>query len=85
MTQPTITIYATKTCPYCKMEKDWLERRNIEYTNYWVDEDAAKAKEMIDRSRQMGVPVTIVRKSGEEEIIVGFDKSKLADLLGLDS
>lgn len=84
MSQPIITIYSTKTCPYCKMEKTWLDENGIEYTNHWVDEDAAKAKAMIDISHQMGVPVTVVTKHGKEELVVGFDKIKLADLIGLD-
>ncbi len=35
--------------------------------------DREKAKEMIDKSKQMGVPVITV----DDEVIVGFDQAKL--------
>ena len=40
-------------------------------------EDREKAKEMIEKSKQMGVPVIIV----DGEIIVGFNQAKLDSLL----
>lgn len=39
--------------------------------------DRAKAKEMIDRSKQMGVPVIFV----DDEMVVGFNQAKLDELL----
>ena len=39
--------------------------------------DRDKAKEMIDRSKQMGVPVIFV----DDEMVVGFNQSKLDELL----
>jgi glutaredoxin len=42
-----------------------------------VAEDREKAKEMIEKSKQMGVPVIIV----DDEIIVGFNQAKLDSLL----
>jgi glutaredoxin len=42
-----------------------------------VAEDREKAKEMIEKSKQMGVPVILV----DDEIIVGFNQAKLDSLL----
>ena len=39
--------------------------------------DRDKAKEMVDKSGQMGVPVILV----DDEIIVGFNQAKLDELL----
>jgi glutaredoxin-like YruB-family protein len=74
-----VTVYTTPTCPYCKMTKEFLREKNVEYTEIDVSADQAKAKEMIDKSGQMGVPVIDV----DGKIIVGFDKKELADILGL--
>lgn len=79
----TITIYSTKTCPYCKMEKEYFDVKKISYTNIFVDEDDAKAEEMIHKSGQYGVPVTVVEKDGKEEIIVGFDQKRLNEVIGI--
>jgi glutaredoxin len=80
----SITIYSTVTCPYCKLEKQWLDKNNIQYTSYMVDQDQDKADEMIKKSGQMGVPVTeIILADGKSEIVVGFDKPKLMELIGI--
>jgi hypothetical protein len=39
--------------------------------------DRAAAKEMIEKSKQMGVPVTII----DDEIVVGFNQAKIDELL----
>ena len=80
----SVTIYSTLTCPYCRLEKQWLEKNGIKYKNIFVDEDDAAAEEMIKKSKQMGVPVTeITDDKGKARIIIGFDKPKLAKLLGI--
>ena len=39
--------------------------------------DREAAKEMIDKSKQMSVPVIVIN----DEILVGFDKSKIDELI----
>jgi glutaredoxin-like YruB-family protein len=72
-----VIIYSTPTCIYCKMAKGWLEENKIPFEDYDVYIDAEKRKEMLDKTGQMGVPVITV----DEEIIVGFDKKRLMELL----
>ena len=74
-----VEIYSTPTCPYCHKAKEYFKTNKIEYTDYNVAEDQAKAKEMMDKSGQMGVPVIVV----DDKVIVGFDKPKLEAVLGL--
>ena len=77
MTDKKVVIYSTPTCPYCKGAKDYLSLKGIAYTDINVAENKDKAKEMIQKSGQMGVPVIIV----DNEIMVGFNQSKLDSLL----
>ncbi len=72
-----VTIYSTPTCPYCKRAKDYLTQKGIVFTDYNVAEDREKAKEMIEKSKQMGVPVIVVG----DDIVVGFNQAKLDSLL----
>lgn len=72
-----ITIYTTKTCPYCKMAKQYFNQNNVQYEEKDVTFDAATAQEMIDKSGQMGVPVILV----DDQVVVGFDKPRLQELL----
>ncbi len=77
-----IKLYATMTCPYCKMEESWLKENKIDFDHVLVDLNPKAAEEMVAKSGQMGVPVTeIVFDNGESEIVLGFDKEKLKDIL----
>jgi len=72
-----VTIYSTPTCPYCQQAKEFFKEKGVEYTEINVAEDQDKAKEMMDKSGQMGVPVIDI----DGEIIIGFDKAKIEALI----
>lgn len=74
-----VTIYTTPTCGYCKLAKEFFKENDIAYEEFDVAADKEKRAEMIDKSGQMGVPVIYV----DDEMTVGFDKSKLIELLGI--
>ena len=72
-----VTIYSTSVCKYCAMAKEFFKEHDIKYTEYNVGTDAAKRKEMVDKSGQLGVPVITFGN----EVIVGFDEDRLNELL----
>lgn len=74
-----VIVYSTKTCPYCRLAKEFLKQNNIEFTDYDVGENREKLEEMIKKSGQMGVPVIDI----DGEIIVGFDKERIKQVLGI--
>lgn len=80
----SVLIYSTTTCPYCKMLKEYLDEKQIKYENIFVDQDQQAAERMVQESGQMGVPVTkITTPEGKTEYILGFDKPKINELLGI--
>ncbi len=72
-----VSIYSTPTCPYCNMAKQFLNENKIEFENYDVSSDTAKAQEMIDKSGQMGVPVVDVNG----RILVGYRPAEIESAL----
>ena len=74
-----IKIYTTLTCPYCEMAKEYFKGNNIAYESYDVAEDEKAREEMIQKSKQMGVPVIDI----DGKIIVGFNKPEIDKTLGL--
>jgi len=76
-----ITVYSTPSCPYCVQAKNFLKEKGFKYKDIDVSMDRAKAEEMIEKSGQMGVPVIDI----DGEIIVGFNKPRIAKLLGIIS
>ncbi len=75
-----VTVYSTPTCHYCTMAKDYFKEKGVEYTAYDVATSMDKRKEMMEKSGQLGVPVIII----DEEVVVGFDKPKIDQALGLN-
>ncbi len=77
-----VKLYSTRTCPYCRMEKAWLDSKKVTHSVIYVDEDEKQARRLVERTGQMGVPVTeIAYDAGEPEFIVGFDKKRLEAIL----
>jgi len=79
MGERKVKVYSTSTCPYCRMLKNFLDDNKIAYEDLNVGTDAAKREEMINRSGQMGVPVTDI----DGKIIIGFDKEAIKQELGI--
>ena len=76
-----VTIYSTPTCHFCHMAKEFFTEKNVAYTAYDVASDAEKRQEMIKLTGQLGGPVIVVGG----DIMVGFDRQKLAAKLGIEA
>ena len=79
-----IQLYALSTCPYCRMTKRYLDEHGITYEMTEVDllEGDEKQAAIDDVKRLSGgtsFPVLVA----DEEVIVGFNKTKMADVLGI--
>ncbi|MBI4120405.1 MAG: glutaredoxin family protein [Parcubacteria group bacterium] len=74
-----VKIYTTPTCAFCHAEKEFLKEHNITFEEFDVASNASAREEMIQKTGQMGVPVSDI----DGTIVVGFDKTKLGQLLGI--
>ena len=52
-----VRVYSTPTCPWCNKAKTWLTNHNIKFEEIDVSIDLESAKEMVEKTGQMGVPV----------------------------
>jgi glutaredoxin 3 len=68
-----IKVYSTPTCPWCIKVKGYLKDKEIDFKDVDVSSDHDAAKEMIEKSGQMGVPVLDINGA----IIIGFDKDAI--------
>ena len=74
-----VTIYSTNSCHFCHMAKEFFKEKGVEFEDFNVGENPEKRKEMIEKSGQMGVPVILIKNN----VIVGFNKPKIVELLGI--
>ena len=78
MSDKEVIVYSTPTWPYCTKVKEFLSENNIAFQEHNVAVDREAADEMIEKTKQMGVPVIII---DDKDIIIGFDQAKLSELL----
>jgi glutaredoxin 3 len=74
-----VKVYSTNFCPYCKMAKTFLKDKNVQFEEVNVQENQMAAKEMIEKTGQVGVPVIEING----QMIVGFDREQIEKLLKL--
>ena len=74
---PEVIVYSTPSCPYCSRAKEYLTRRGVQFTDYDVSKDQARAKEMFMKTNQGAVPVLQING----RIVIGFDRQLIDDAL----
>ncbi len=77
--QKSVTVYSTPTCSWCNTLKTHLRKNRIPFTDVDVSRDPNAAEELVRRTGQQGVPQTDI----DGEVIVGFDKKRINELLGI--
>jgi glutaredoxin-like protein NrdH len=79
-----VHLYALSTCPYCRMTKKYLDEHDVAYDLTEVDllEGAEKEDAIAEVVRLSGgksFPVLDV----DGEVVVGFNKGRMTQVLGL--
>ncbi len=74
-TQPKVVMYGTAYCPYCSAARMLLKKKNIEYEDLSIMDDAERRAEMENKSGGRTVPQILI----DDRPIGGFD-----DLYELD-
>ncbi len=75
-----VTIYSTPSCTYCRMAKEFFKEHNIAYKEFDVAADPTKRAEMVEMTGQLGVPVIRI----DNALLVGFNRAKVGELLGIE-
>lgn len=74
-----IKVFSTPTCPYCITLKNFLKEKGFQFEDIDVSSDLQAQKEIIEKSGQMAVPIVEI----DGQIVVGFDREKIAKLLNI--
>ncbi len=64
---------------FCDRAKEFLSQQNVEFTERNILEDPSAVEELA-KLGYMTTPVTVV----DGEVVVGFDRKKFTELLGLN-
>jgi len=74
-----VRIFTTPACPFCYALKEFLKEHNIEFEEIDVSKDEKAKEEMIKKTGKMEVPAIEI----DRQIVVGFDKKKIVQLLNI--
>jgi len=80
-----ITIYSKDYCPYCQRAKQLLKHKGVEFTEYQVDRDQNRYKEMLAKSNGgRTVPQIFIgdlHVGGSDDLYTLHRQDKLDELL----
>jgi glutaredoxin-like protein NrdH len=81
----TVKVFALSTCPYCRMTRTFLDENDVEYDVVEVDrlQGTPEYQVAVDEVKRLSggtsFPVVVIG----ETVVVGFNKPRIAELLGL--
>lgn len=77
--KPTVIIYSTNWCAYCKMARQYMTGLDVPVEEKNIEEDEDAHKELMDKigGNFRGVPVIDING----DVILGFDRAKIDDSL----
>ena len=61
---PTVEIYETEWCGYCKQAKNFFRSRGIEFTTYDIDKNPRAARRMKTMTNRLAVPFVVIDGKG---------------------
>ena len=75
--KPEVFVYSMPSCPYCNQAKTYFKEQGIEFSEFDVSTDQARANEMYQISGQDSVPMMVING----RIVVGFEPKLIDDAL----
>ena len=74
-----VKVFSTPACPYCHTLKEFLKDRDVSFEDIDVSKDEKSRDYMIEKTGKMEVPIVEI----DGEIVEGFDKNKIVELLNI--
>ena len=79
MSDHKVIVYSSPMCSSCMILKEFLTEKHIDFEEVDVMADRLKAQELVQKSGATSLPQIEI----DGEIIVGFDKEKISEKLGI--
>ncbi len=79
--------YFLSTCGWCRKTKRFLDENEVSYEHEYLDllgpGDKARALAEVSQYNPRRSFPTVVVSNGETQVVIGFDESRLREVLGL--
>lgn len=74
-----VLLYSAQWCPWCQRTKQFLKENKVKFKEIDVDSHPNAAHELMEKTGQLGIPVTLV----DGKPIIGFNVPELKKSLKL--
>lgn len=78
MSEREVVLFTQSECRFCNLEKEWLSQHGVPFKERNIGDDPSALSEL-EAIPLFTTPVTLI----DGEIVVGFDRSKLSELLSI--
>jgi glutaredoxin len=78
VSEKEIVLFTQHACRFCKLEKEWLSQRDIDFNERNIADDPTALSDL-EAIPAFTTPVAII----DGEVVHGFDRRKLSELLGI--
>ena len=78
---PSVVVYTTSWCGWCRKTLAWLDQQGIDYVNKDIERDPDHREELIRKSGRTSIPVVEI----DGELIRGYDPGRMGQLLRASS
>lgn len=80
----SIKVFALSTCPYCHQARQFLTDNNVPFDVVEVDKlEGQERNDTIDEVKRLSGGTSFPVVVAGDEVVVGFDKNRIAKLAGL--
>ena len=84
MDQLSVTLFTSRTCPYCNEIRNYFHQHRQQFIEKRVDEDPEAARLVNETVGDELVPMVLVQRGQSTPVaVVGFDRQRLDVLLEL--
>lgn len=75
-----VKVYSINDCPWCEKVKKYLKNKNVEFEEHNIEENDDDRDACYELTGDTMVPITT---ANDKDYVLGFDKAKLDEMLGL--
>ncbi|KMM38521.1 glutaredoxin domain-containing protein [Guptibacillus hwajinpoensis] len=76
-----VKLYTQPACPPCEFVKNYFQMHEITYELLNIKENTAARNELINEHQSMSTPTIVI----DGEVIIGFEKERIDELLEITS
>jgi thioredoxin reductase (NADPH) len=78
VSEKEVVLFTQSGCRFCKLEREWLSQHDVSFKERNITDDP-NALADLEQIPAFSTPVTLI----DGEVVFGFDRRKLSELLGI--